>query len=362
VATFSNMQNFYLSYMNVLGNPSFYIAPDSAMDGLSFAMRGAVDVLLEMSLSWETMTFGYAYRVNPNIIFAFNLHRHLFVLDVAAQVNVDILGAFRFEPVVAGGGADVGGISVEGEINYNAERTRGVARAHYKAETWSPTFGIDLWRFGWTSRFGVDTRVKGEFEAVYSLPFFIDPETFSIGISDAYALLDGENRSKLLNNAVDSVRYYIEPQENYLRWRMPHGHTMSFDLVPDKLRISYTKFFGEIGMNLSGIRKEVTTLTEQDTTEVGFDIGFTVDNIIMLNGHWRNAFFNLGVFGIDFRAGSRDHLLGGALDKAGWVMLGDQAMVPILNLGSAIGSKLQLLLELDILPLPAVKTGIFYYF
>jgi len=135
VATFSNMQNFYLSYMNVLGNPSFYIAPDSAMDGLSFAMRGAVDVPLEMSLSWETMTFGYAYRVNPNIIFAFNLHRHLFVLDVAAQVNVDILGAFRFEPVVAGGGADVGGISVEGEINYNAERTRGVARAHYKAET-----------------------------------------------------------------------------------------------------------------------------------------------------------------------------------------------------------------------------------
>jgi hypothetical protein len=48
--------------------------------------------------------------------------------------------------------------------------------------------------------------------------------------------------------------------------------------------------------------------------------------------------------------------------KGKWVMLGDGIMIPVLNLGTTIGSKIQFLAELDILPLPALKTGVIYYF
>jgi hypothetical protein len=42
--------------------------------------------------------------------------------------------------------------------------------------------------------------------------------------------------------------------------------------------------------------------------------------------------------------------------------LGKSAMIPTLNFGAALGTKLQLLLELDVLPLPALKTGVYYFF
>jgi hypothetical protein len=45
-----------------------------------------------------------------------------------------------------------------------------------------------------------------------------------------------------------------------------------------------------------------------------------------------------------------------------YMHMGKSAMIPVINFGSAIGTKLQLLLELDVLPLPALKTGIFYHF
>jgi hypothetical protein len=37
-------------------------------------------------------------------------------------------------------------------------------------------------------------------------------------------------------------------------------------------------------------------------------------------------------------------------------------MLPIMNMGAAIGEKTQLGFELDLLPLPAFKTGIIYHF
>jgi hypothetical protein len=71
-----------------------------------------------------------------------------------------------------------------------------------------------------------------------------------------------------------------------------------------------------------------------------------------------HSFLNLGVFGMDVRYGDESNLLGANTP----VKLGNAAMLPILSLGTALGTRMQLLLEFDILPLPAVKTGVFYYF
>jgi hypothetical protein len=114
---------------------------------------------------------------------------------------------------------------------------------------------------------------------------------------------------------------------------------------------------------MQGIHK-ISQGATNDTTDLGFDVGFSVDHMIMLSGKFPNMFFNLGVFAFDLRSGDHDHILGNALSAAGLssMKLGKSMMMPVLNAGSFIGTKMQLQLELDILPLPALKTGLAYYF
>jgi hypothetical protein len=72
-----------------------------------------------------------------------------------------------------------------------------------------------------------------------------------------------------------------------------------------------------------------------------------------------NSFLNLGICAFDVEYGDEKHLIGKGMP---YMKMGESAMLPVLNLGTALGTKLQLLLELDILPLPALKTGVFYNF
>jgi hypothetical protein len=93
------------------------------------------------------------------------------------------------------------------------------------------------------------------------------------------------------------------------------------------------------------------------------DVGVTIDNIALLNVNLYSAFLNMGIFTMDIRINDQKHILGnaftGSLQKLKWK---DAAMLPIMNMGAAIGEKTQLGFELDLLPLPAFKTGIIYHF
>jgi hypothetical protein len=42
--------------------------------------------------------------------------------------------------------------------------------------------------------------------------------------------------------------------------------------------------------------------------------------------------------------------------------LGKMALLPILNMGTELGRKIKVLIELDALPLPAMRSGIVYNF
>lgn len=364
VATFSNIQNFFFNYGFALGNPAFDVETPAGED-FSFLMRGTVNVPLELTLGWETMTFGYAYRVNKNVIFALNLHRHVFSFDLNGTMNVDILGKYSITPDL-GENVDFGGaLAIKGSIDYPSSKVRGTAHGHYEAEVWSPTLGAKIWRFALTSRFGVNTYAKGKLQAQYSLPFFLDPETFepAYDFEDPNTLTDVEFQDKLELNAVDGLQFSTDPEKDKMHWVMPHGHTLSFDIIPDRLNLSYTKLFGEMSLSLDGITK--THVTEGDTVEnreVGFKVSVPIDNIVMLSGQWHNAFFNLGVFGFDFSPKGHEHILGTRLGEIGWPKFGESIMIPVLRFGSAFGSDLQLSLEVDVLPLPALKSGINYYF
>ena len=374
VASFSNTHNFYLKYRNVLGNPKFFLTPSSIMEGASFILRGTVYVPLDVSASWETMTFGYAFEVNRYVKLALNLHRHVFVLDLRGKVDVDLLGRYNIEMnEEEETGFDIPSIS--GDLDYSSDKVFGDAYGHYEAEVWSPTLACAVWRFSLIGRMGINTNAHGRFHAKYALPFFLDPETFEV----AYDLTDPEtiNRSDvrqgLLSNASDSVIYSTRKavgesyQESDLVWKMPGAVTLSFDIIPEKLKISYSKLFGDLSMKLDRIAREKKPVESSSSSDesllqdtIVIDYGISIDNIIVMELHLFNSFINLGAFGMDFRYAEDKNLLG--KEMPGYLKMGKMALLPIVGLGTSLGTKIQLHLEFNILPLPAVKTGIYYYF
>ena len=372
VGSFSSTQNVYINYQNLLGNPDIFINPDSLMEGLSFLLRGTVNVPVNLTATWETMTFGYAFEVNRYLKLALNLHRHVFVFDLRGKIDIDLLGRYKID--VGGGEETEFEIpSIEGELDYSSDKVYGDAYGHYETEVWTPTLGVKAWRFTIISRFGIQTKARGSFYAKYALPFFVDPETFQMkyDLEDPDILNSSEIRQGLTANATDSIVYTTRKKvgdrvvDSDLEWRMPTGLTVGFDIVPEKVKFSYTKLFGEVTMKLDRIAREYKALetgtTRPDASDsIVIDYGVKVDHIMVLEVNLFHSFLNLGVFGLDVRYGDQSNLLGKNMPK--YMKLGSAAMLPILNLGTALGSRIQLLLELDILPLPALKTGVFYYF
>jgi len=370
VGQFSNIQNFHLNYSNTLGEPRVLIHP--AIDSIDLMMQGMISVPLDVAMGWETMTLGYAYKVNDLLSCAVNLHRHIFQFDLAAKIDIDLLGYLELKlPEIA----PKTGQEVVDELTHQVAQdllqgigrqwinyiVQGEARGHYEVEVWSPTFAVRLWRAGLTYRYGIDTRAGGYLSAKYVVPFFVNPETFAMdSLSDPNYLMGNINR--FLNGETDSIEYVTS---NDLVWKMPHALTFTFDIVRDKLYLSYTKFFGEVNMFLGDIAAVTipqgpnTDSAEATAESIDFDVGVKVDHIIMLHGTFQNAFMNLGVFTMDFRYGDRDNLLE-RIPKL--PKLGGGLLLPTLNFGTTFGSKLKLLLELDVLPLSALKTGVIYYF
>jgi hypothetical protein len=348
VGMFSNTQNFYLKYTNTLGAPRISFNP--GLDSIDFFLKGMIAVPLEVSMGWESMTFGYAYQVNNNVKFALNVHRHAFRFDMAAQVYIDLLGYIELH-LIEQLRESIGRQNFKHALS-------GQAKGHYDVEVWSPTFAGRFWRFGIVSRLGIDSRAAGFLSAKYAIPFFVNPETFETGDLNNPEYL-AENMERFLNGDTDSIEYKTNGE---LIWRMPHGHTISFDIIPGKLWLSYTKLFGEVQMFLGDITtirvsKEEGSLALEEK-KVDFDAGVTVDHIILVHSRLKNTFSNLGVFSLDFRYGEKDNLL----ERVYPVPFGGGALLPVLNFGVTFGTKIQMLLELDVFPLSALKAGAIYYF
>jgi hypothetical protein len=373
VASFSNIQNFYLNYQTMLGNPNIFLNPDTDSLGVSFLLRGTLNVPLTLSMSWETMTFSYAFQFNKWLMAALSLHRHVFSVDLRGKVDADLLGRYKIDVSQGSDGSGIDIKPIEGELDYPSERVHGLVYGYYDAEVWTPSLAFQAWRFSMIARFGLETRAKGNLVASYSLPFFIDPETFQpkVDFNDAAVFNDPDIRIGLQTNATDSVTYTTtrtadgNKRESDLEWRMPTGFTMNFDLIRDHISVTYTKLFGDIGIKLDRIVK-VRNTVEGDTTipvekdSLMLDIAFKVDHVIMTRFAFYHAYLSLGIFGMDLRSGERKNILGAAMMKE--MKLGDMAMLPVLNLGTVLGTRWQLLCEVDLLPLPAVRSGVFYHF
>ena len=348
VASFSNIQNFQLNYQTILGNPIFFMNPDT--QGVNLLLRGTVNVPISLAMSWETMTFGYAYRYKL-LTMALSLSRHVFSIDLRGKVDADLLGRYN---VKVSDALD----PISGTLDYPSEKVHGEISGYYDAAVWSPTLAMEFWRFSLVSRFGIDTRAKGQLSATYSLPFFIDPETFN----------DPNLVIGLETNAVDSLTYATTRRDgtwSELEWRMPTALTLNVDCIRDHLSLSYTKFFGEVGLKLDRIMKATSSIQgdsvlSSKSDSVIVDVGLSVDHIMLMHLALYRAYINLGAFAMDFRSGDRSNILGAAMPRE--LRLGSAAMLPIVTMGTLFGTRWQVLLELDLLPVPALRSGVFYSF
>ncbi|MBN1980926.1 MAG: hypothetical protein JW795_05305 [Chitinivibrionales bacterium] len=351
VASFSNIQMMHLRYANKLSIPRFETGTAAGSTGpINLFLRGVLSVPIDLSIGWETMTFGYAYKIDDNIMFALNLHRHVFNFDIKALINIDILGNYTVT-------IDSGGVkfSLPGTIDYSLHNA---VQGHYEVETWTPTVGVQLWRFSLVSRFGMNTRPKGFLSAKYSVPFFLDPESFQPAeFTDKYL---ADNISSLQASSVNAMEYSTTER---LVWKMPQAHTLQLDIFPKHLTLSYTKLFGSISMQLydplCDKQALIDTANKPDTLD--FRFGAAVDHIIMLHGSLFSSFFNLGIYSMDYSFRDKEGLLSSQKALSA-LRYGNGIMAPVLNGGTMIGGKIKLLAELDILPLIALKGGVVYFF
>ena len=365
VASFSNIQNFYMNYQTILGNPNILWSRDTA--GINFLLRGTLSVPINLSMSWETMSFGYAYKFNHLLTVALALHRHLFSIDLNGKVDADLLGKYK---VNVSDAID----PIDGPLDYPSDKVHGDIAGYYEAAVWSPTLALEFWRFSLVSRFGISTHAKGQLAATYSLPFFIDPQTFQskYNLNDPMTFNSPDVRMGLQTNATDSLTYTTTTTEaggkvrqSDLEWHMPTALTVNVDVIRDHFSLSYTKLFGEVGLKLDRITKlssqqQGDSVAPSKADSVVLDVGLSVDHIMLMHVALYRAYVNLGAFAMDFRSGDRSHILGDAMPRQ--MRLGRAALLPVLNFGTLLGTRWQVLLELDCLPLPALRSGVFYSF
>ena len=402
VGTFAYTQNFFMNFSTALGGSSVIetlqpvnavLDPDEnggregSVAGFT-SIRGALRLPLSFSVGWETMTFGYAYRVgrSDDLVFALNMHRHLFSADIRLKADIDLLGyaSINAKDIYMENGAYMN-LPIEEElINFSSDRCNGFAQGHFKAEGWSPAVGVKWKRFAINSRFGLNIKAAGSAGGGFVVPRVVSLETGDLILGEKFKQFsDSLNTNPLsmfsmlesggiIPTEIDSISYEISS----FQWKMPQGHTLSFDIIPQRLAVSYTKLFGEIGVQMDVLRKvsqgvkKTDSLGNSDTSfyfgnprydRQQVDVGILVDHILVFSATYPSFFANVGVAGFDIR--NKDTRVLRDNNSLKSLRVGDVVMLlPILNGGFNLGTKLQLHIEADILPLPALRSGVNYYF
>jgi len=390
VGSFAYTQNFFFNFNTSLGGTSVlngivdigeHARKEGSSDDISgfLSLRGALRLPLSVTMNWETMTFGYAYRV-PNrdeLIFALNLHRHLFAMDMKLRADIDLLGHVSMNANVdMGNDAPPMNMVINDDlINFYSEKCNGSAQGRYRAEAWTPSLGVRWGRLRLDSRFGLDVKAKGSARGGFVVPRVVNLETGKVTLvekfdafgdslaSNPLYVFDMLNEeSGIIPREVDRVEYEINET---MRWTMPQGHTFTFDILRNKLAVSYTKTFGEVNLKITDILRTTRPESsepgswldgENDILEV--DLGVRIDHIVMLQYTTPSFFLNAGLCGIEARSGENY-----VFEDMNLIRLGGVTMaMPVLSGGLILGTRLQLQLEANVLPLPAFKTGVNYFF
>jgi len=354
VASFSYINVMTAKYENMTGIPNFRFAPYKSDDPVNLILSGEFNTPIRFSLGWESMTFGYVYRFDSlqiPLAVGLNLHRHRFYFNASGNVNIDALGSAEQK---------IGTVNLPVPFSYCL---RNPIYGEYFLERWTPTFFTRFWNFDFISRIMFTDYAKGALSAKYAVPFFVNASNFMLtdSLSKSEYITDHIKNGDFSESRADTVK--LETNHK-MKWQMPSVLTLKYNIIPEHLSVSYSKFIGKTSFELV----DTAFGDYKDGRKVGFlknglnlKTNVYVDHLILLNGQIKTFYGNFGIASVDIDFMDKKNLLG-ATRQFYDVPYGRGVMVPVLTGGGIIGIRLQFLMELDVLPFPALKTGLVYNF
>jgi hypothetical protein len=355
VAFFAARENASLTVSGTLGNARFNL--DTTLDGSgSVLMKGSIHMPLLFDMHWRSLSFGYAFKPTRWVELGFQVHKHQFTARTSGDLRPDLSGRI-------GVGGDAGNTSFL--VEYPDDKVYGTADGWYEGKAWSPEMAVGIGPVRLVSRMGARMSAKGHLDVAYSVPYFIDPATFEPRFTEPDSFLAAGNLRRLLDGETGKRSIHIRDR---LILRLPQSHTLSVDILPGRLSVSYTKVFGRVSIHMEtpnaapGGNPDTANSSSDDSGSVdteGFvDLDLFPDQVLCLSGKFGWFHGDLGLHSLNMSYRDSDHMLSG-LSPLEWD--GDP-LVPILAFGFTWGHPLVFTTDFYVSPLPAVRSGVSYAF
>lgn len=374
VAFFAARENASLTVSGALGNARFNL--DTTLEGAgSVLLKGSIHMPLLFDMHWRSLSFGYAFRPAPRIELGFQVHKHQFTARTSGDLRPDLSGRISV-------GGDAGNTSFQ--VEYPDDKVYGSADGWYEGKAWSPEMAVGLGPVRLVSRMGARMAAKGHMDVTYAVPYFIDPVDFQPRFTEPDSFLASDNLRRLLDGETGKRDIHIKDR---LILKLPQSHTLSVEILPGRLSLSYTKVFGQVSIHME-TPKEKQGETRQDprnsaaagdfrgddpdTADAGgdggesgsmdadgfVDLDLFPDQVICLSAVFGWFHGDIGVHSLNMGYRRENNLLSG-LSPLEWD--GDP-IVPILDFGFTWGHPLVFSTDFYVSPLPAVRSGVYYAF
>jgi hypothetical protein len=349
VAFFAARENASLTVSGTLGNARFNL--DTTLDGSgSVLLKGSIHMPLLFDMHWRSLSFGYAFKPAKRIELGFQVHKHQFTARTSGDLRPDLSGRMSV-------GGDAGNTSFL--VEYPDDKVYGVADGWYEGTAWSPEMAVGVGPVRLLSRMGARMSAKGHLDVTYAVPYFIDPATFEPRFTAPDSFLSADNLRRLLDGETGKRNIHIRDR---LILTLPQSHTLSVDILPGRLSLSYTKVFGHVSIHTESGDGADSSGAAADSasgdTEGFVDLDLFPDQVLCLSGKFAWFHGDLGLHSLNMGYRNKRNLLTG-LSPFEWD--GDP-LVPILDFGFTWGHPLVFSTDFYVSPLPAVRSGVSYAF
>jgi hypothetical protein len=349
---FAARENASLKVEGTLGNAAFNLDTTLAGSG-SILLKGSIHMPLLFEMHWRSLSFGYAFQPTPWVTLGFQVHKHQFTARTSGDLRPDLSGRISV-------GGDAGNTSFL--VEYPDSKVYGTADGAYQGSAWSPEMAIGVGPVRLVSRMGARMAARGHVDVTYAVPYFIDPGTFEPRFTEPDSFLAADNLRRLLDGETGKRNIHIHDR---LILTLPQSHTVSVDLWPGKLSLSYSKVFGHVSIHTEQSGTADTAATENASTDTSgsqasefVDLDLFPDQVICLSGKFGWFHGDLGAHSLNISYRNQNHLLSG-LSPLEWD--GDP-FVPIIDFGFTWGYPLVFSTDFYVSPLPAVRSGVSYAF
>jgi hypothetical protein len=359
VLFFAARENASLRVAGALGNAAFDL--DTTLEGTgSILLKGSIHMPLLFEMHWRSLSFGYAFRPAPWLTLGFQVHKHQFSASTSGDLRPDLSGRISL-------GGDAGNTSFL--VEYPDNKVYGTADGGYQGTAWSPEMAVGLGPVRLVSRMGARMAAQGHLNVTYAVPYFIDPGNFEPRFTEPDSFLAADNLRRLLNGETGKRNIHIQER---LILTLPQSHTVTVDLWPGKLSLSYSKVFGHVSIHMEKQEPAATgSAPDPSATAAGggtdssrldaqsfVDLDLFPDQVICLSGAFGWFHGDVGAHTLNVSYGGKGNLLSG-LSPLAWD--GDP-FVPILDFGFTWGYPLVFNTDFFVSPLPAVRSGVSYAF